>query len=200
MPNILQLKIQLQGVTKPPIWRQVEVKDNDTFYDLHNIIQGAMGWYNSHLHQFVVGHEYIGLPSPYDDFMEMTDSREVKLSQVFRRPKTKIVYEYDFGDGWQHAVTLVDTVEAEKGVIYHRLTKGKSACPPEDCGGPWGYTELRDALNNPKHPKYEDMREWMNMEEDEVFDPKTFDLVEHQEGMMSRYNIGKKTKGNDFMI
>ncbi len=59
-------------------------------------------------------------------------------------------------------------VEAENGVIYLRLTKGKSACLSEDCSGPWRYMELRDTLNNPKHPEYEDMREWMNMGEDDT--------------------------------
>lgn len=98
MPNILQLKIQLQSVTKPPIWRKVEVKDTDTFYDLHNIISGAMNWYNAHLHQFMVGHQYIGSSSPYDDYIKKLDSRKVKLSQVFRRVKTKIMYEYNIGD------------------------------------------------------------------------------------------------------
>ena len=200
MPNILQLKIQLQRITKPPIWRKVDVKDTDTFYDLHNIIQGAMGWYNAHLHQFMVGHQYIGLPSPYDDYMEMLDGRKVRLSQVFRRPKAKIVYEYDFGDGWQHVITLENIIKAEKGVTYPRLTKGKSACPPEDCGGPWGYMELRETLNNPKHPDYNDLRDWMEMEEDEVFDPKYFDLEEHQSDMMTQYKRGKKTKGKDLIF
>lgn len=200
MSKILQLKIQLRGVTKPPIWRKVEVSGNDTFYDLHNIIQGAMGWYNAHLHQFIVGHQYIGLPSPYDDYMEKSDARKIKLSQVFRVAKTKIIYEYDFGDSWGHLVTLEGIVDAKKGVKYPRLTKGKSACPPEDCGGCWGYEELKAAVKDPKHESYEDMREWLEIEEDEVFDPTEFDLEEQQIEMMNLYNSGKKTKGKEFMI
>jgi len=193
MSKILQLKIQLRNVTKPPIWRKVEVKATDTFYDLHNIIQGAMGWYDAHLHQFIIGGQYVGLPSPYD-FMEKKDSRKIKLSQVFKTPKSQVVYEYDFGDGWEHLITLEAIIDAEKGVTYPRLTRGKSACPPEDCGGPWGYAELRETLNNPKHSEYEEMRDWMDMEEGDVFDPTEFDLEEQHGEMVSLYNMGKKSK------
>jgi hypothetical protein len=199
MSKILQLKIQLRGVAKPPIWRKVAVSADDTFYDLHNIIQGAMGWYNAHLHQFVVGHQYIGLPSPYDD-MEKSDSRKTKLSQVFRVAKTKLIYEYDFGDSWEHLVTLEGIVDAEKGVKYPRLTKGKSACPPEDCGGCWGYEDLKEAVKDPKNESYEDLREWLELEEDDVFDPTEFDLAAQQSEMMDLYSSGKKTKGKEFMI
>ncbi|MEM6700860.1 MAG: plasmid pRiA4b ORF-3 family protein [Bacteroidota bacterium] len=197
MSNILQFKVQLLDISKPPIWRKIEVSEEETFYDLHNIIQRAMGWYNAHLHQFILEHTYIGIPHD-DDFMDMEDGRKIKLQQVFRKPKDKLIYEYDFGDGWRHQVTLEAIVAPEKGFNYPRLTKGKSACPPEDCGGPWGYTELREKLNNPKHPEYEDFREWMMMEEEEVFDPKQFDLEEHQESMLELYEMGKKSKGKEF--
>lgn len=200
MEQVLQLKIQLRGVTKPPIWRKVEVSAADTFYDLHNIIQGAMGWYNAHLHQFIVGRHYIGLPDPYDDFIEKKDSQKIKLSQVFKNLKDKITYEYDFGDGWEHLITLEAINDTEKGMTYPRLKQGKSVCPPEDCGGVWGYMDLRDALNNPKHESYEDLREWMDMEEDDVFDPKEFDLDEHQSDMMALYKSGKKSKGKEFLL
>jgi hypothetical protein len=200
MSKILQLKIQLKDVAKPPIWRKVEVSADDTFYDLHNIIQGAMGWYNAHLHQFVVGHQYIGLPSPYDDDMEKSDSRKIKLGQIFKTPKTKLFYEYDFGDSWIHLVTLEGITEVEKGVIYPRLTSGKSACPPEDCGGCWGYEDLKEAVNDPKHESYQDLRDWLELEKGEVFDPNEFDLAAHQSEMMDLYKSGKKTKGKEFMI
>lgn len=199
MPKIFQFKIQLQNINKPPIWRKVEVNANDTFYDLHNIIQGTMGWYNAHLHQFLVGYRSIGIPSPHD-FMDTEDGRKIKLSQFFKNPKDRIMYEYDFGDGWQHIVTLEATVKPEPGVTYPRLTKGKSACPPEDCGGPWAYVELRENLNNPKHPDYADLRDWMGMEEDEDFDPKAFDLEERQKKTLKQYEFGKKSQGKEYLF
>lgn len=200
MSKILQLKIQLQGVSKPPIWRKIEVSAEDTLYDLHNIIQGAMGWYNAHLHQFILGHQYFGLPNPYDDFVEMSDSRKVKIGQILKMAKSKIVYEYDFGDSWEHLVTLEAVVDAVKGTTYPRLLQGKGACPPEDCGGVWGYEELKAAVKDPKHESYEDLRDWLELEEGEVFDPTEFDLAEHQSEMMDLYKSGKKTKGKEFMI
>ncbi|MEM9847639.1 MAG: plasmid pRiA4b ORF-3 family protein [Bacteroidota bacterium] len=192
MSNILQFKVQLLDVSKPPIWRKIEVREEDTFYDLHHIIQGAMGWYNAHLHQFVLGHSFIGIPN---DFMDTEDGRKIKLKQVFQRPKQHLIYEYDFGDGWRHRITLEAIGTPEKDVNYPRLIAGKSACPPEDCGGPWGYMELREKLNDPKHPEYEDLRAWMLMEKDEVFDPKEFELAEHQGDMMELYEMGKNNKG-----
>jgi hypothetical protein len=188
MSKILKLKIQLQGVTKPPVWRKIEVSAEDTFYDLHHIIQGAMGWYNAHLHQFIADyHQYIGLPSPDDDFMEMTDSREVKIGEILKTVKSKIVYEYDFGDSWEHLITVEAISDAEKEVEYPRLLQGKGACPPEDCGGCWGYENLKEAVKDPKHESYENLRDWLELEEGEVFDPTAFDLKEHQSEMMYWY-------------
>jgi hypothetical protein len=198
MMKILQLKVQLQGVTKPPIWRKIEVEADNTLYDLHNIIQGAMGWYNAHLHQFILGNQYFSLPSPHDDFMEMSDSREVKIGQILKIAKSKIVYEYDFGDSWEHLVTLEAIVDAEKSGTYPRLMQGKGACPPEDCGGVWGYEELKEAVKDPKHDSYEGMREWLELEDDDVFDATEFDLAEQQSEMMELYKMGKKTKGKEF--
>lgn len=200
MSKILKLKVQLKGVAKPPIWRKIEVSADDTLYDLHNIIQGAMGWYNAHLHQFILGRQYFGLPSPYDDFMEMSDARKVKIGEVLRTAKSKIIYEYDFGDSWEHLVTLEDVADAEKGVKYPRLLEGKGACPPEDCGGCWGYEDLKAAVSDPNHEDYEDLREWLELEEGETFDPNAFDLAEQQGEMLDLYNSGKKTKGKEFMI
>jgi hypothetical protein len=198
MSKTLQLKIQLQGVTKPPIWRKIEVKENDTLYDLHNIIQGAMGWHNAHLHQFILGQQYFGLPSPYDDFVEMNDSRKVKIGQILKTVKSKIVYEYDFGDNWEHLVTLEAITAAEKGVKYPRLLQGKGACPPEDCSGCWGYEDLKVAVKDPKHESYKDLRDWLQLDKNEVFDPAEFDLAEQQSEMMDLYENGKKTKGKEF--
>ncbi len=168
--RIYQLKITLDG-SKPPIWRRVEVADTITLAKLHTIVQAAMGWYDSHLHQFSVGAEYYGVPHPE---MDVRDERRLKLNQALTAPQQKIRYEYDFGDSWLHDIVLEKVLDPEPGVSYPRCTAGKRACPPEDCGGVWGYAELLETISDPQHPEHEEMREWL----DEDFDPEAFDLDE----------------------
>lgn len=167
--RIYQLKLTLRG-SKPPIWRRVEVADNITLAKLHAIMQTAMGWYDSHLHQFVVGDAYYGVPHPD---MDVSDERRLKLNQALTAPKQKIFYEYDFGDSWEHEILLEKVLAPEPGVTYPRCTAGKHACPPEDCGGIWGYAELLEAISDPNHPQHEELSEWLG----EDFDPEAFDPV-----------------------
>jgi hypothetical protein len=166
---IYQLKITLRD-TKPPVWRRVQVQDC-TLGRLHDVIQTCMGWTNSHLHAFEVGGEQYSEPDP-DGMMETEDERKVKLSQVVARGFKKFAYTYDFGDNWDHTVEVEKTLEAEPGVRYPRCVDGKRACPPEDCGGPWGYADFLKAIRDPKHPEHEDMLEWAG----DGFDPEEFDV------------------------
>jgi hypothetical protein len=151
--QLYQLKITLKD-TKPPIWRRVQVADC-SLGDLHEVIQIAMGWTGSHLHQFVIKGEYYGTPAP-DDFgfgmgMEVEDEEGVLLSQIIKNDrKFKFRYEYDFGDNWQHDIEFEKVVERESKVKYPRCIEGKRACPPEDCGGPWGYGDFLEAITDPK--------------------------------------------------
>ena len=194
MSNIYQLKVQLEGATKPPIWRQLQVPQDISLYLLHCCIQGAMGWYNCHLHQFVIAGQYYGIPHPDYD-MDMKDARRVKLDSVLKNEKAHIIYEYDFGDGWMHRITLEKKLPLDAKQTYPLLVQGKGACPPEDCGGVWGYAELKETMSNPKHEEYEEMLEWMGVEE---FDPNEFDLEEHQDEMMAAYEEGIRDKGKLF--
>lgn len=166
---VYQLKITLKDV-KPPIWRRVQVKDC-TLSKLHAAIQTCMGWTNSHLHAFEIGGEQYGEPDP-DGMMETEDERKVKLSQVVVWGHKKFTYTYDFGDNWEHVIQVEKVLDAEPGVRYPRCIAGKRACPPEDCGGPWGYGDFLEAVQNPKHPEHEDMVEWIGGE----FDPEAFDI------------------------
>lgn len=181
LAKIYEVKIQLGGVNKPPIWRKVQIKSSISLAKLHQVIQGAMGWHNAHLHEFNYNGERYELPSPFgDDWSDAKDSRKYKVNSFLKDVKDRISYLYDFGDGWEHVITLEKILTADKNVKYPTIIKGKGMCPPEDCGGPWGYMEFRDAVNDPKHEQYEDFREWLGIEEDEYWDANYFDIKEQQ--------------------
>jgi hypothetical protein len=134
-----------------------------------------MGWGNCHLHHFIIGKRpdfvFIGAQGPYAD-EDLVDEDEVLISQVLPSAKTKMVYEYDFGDSWEHEVIVEKIVEAEEGVYYPRCLAGENACPPEDVGGVWGYANFLKAIEDPNHEEHETYLEWVG----EDFDPKEFDL------------------------
>ena len=168
--SIYQLKVTLKG-SKPPIWRRVQVKDNIRLGDLSVVLECVMGWDGGHLHQFIHQGQYFGAPSD-DDCGPVTDEDKVRLSDLHLRAKSKFVYEYDFGDGWMHDIVVEKTLPVEKGVDYPRCIDGKLACPPEDCGGIWGFYDMLQAMSDPKHPEHEDKKEWLG----DKFDPEAFDL------------------------
>ncbi len=161
--------------TKPPIWRRVAVPAATDLGQLHDITQIAMGWYDCHLHAFQDGPQRYEPPQP-DDFgwpsfgPEPIDERKVLIDQIFTRPKKTLHYEYDFGDGWEHSIKFEK--RADGPIPRPQLLKGKGACPPEDCGGIWGYYNLIEALADPKHPEHEDLKEWVG----DTFDPDHFDI------------------------
>ena len=171
--DIIKLKITLVG-SDPPIWRRVEMSDCSLAH-LHNIIQVAMGWEDYHLHRFEIGQRHYGIPHPTDRDMgiKVIDERKVQLSDVIAGAgkRVKFVYEYDFGDGWQHAIKLEGTGTAESGAKYPRCTAGERACPPEDVGGVWGYEEFLEAISDPEHERHEELIEWIG-----DFDPEEFSL------------------------
>jgi Plasmid pRiA4b ORF-3-like protein len=167
-----QLKITLKDA-RPPIWRRVQVASDITLGKLHQIIQVAMGWTNSHLHAFLIkGVEY-GQPMPEYDF-DVKNEQRVKLSQIVTGEKCKFLYTYDMGDNWEHEILVEKVLPAEAKMRHAVCLTGKRACPPEDCGGVWGYAEFLTAIGQPDHPEHESMLEWV----DEEFDPEYFDLDE----------------------
>jgi len=170
-----QLKITLQG-SKPPIWRRVVVMPTLTFASLHQVIQLAMGWDDCHLHEFNVNGERIGRPPAADDLMgmeaddDLRDERKVRLSQFLLQPKQKFSYTYDFGDSWEHLLVLEKILPG--AVAKPICLAGKMACPPEDCGGLYGYMRLLDVLSHPRHPEHEEMKEWCG----DNWDAEAFDV------------------------
>jgi hypothetical protein len=167
---IYQIKVTLKG-SSPPIWRRLEVSDQTTLAKLHIILQKAMGWDDSHLHQFIVGKTYYGEPSDEMGF-KTYDERRFKLAQLPLREKSKFLYEYDFGDSWEHEILIEKILPADGEKKLPVCLKGKGACPPEDIGGIWGYYEFLEAIGDPEHPEHEDMKEWFEGD----FDPAAFDL------------------------
>jgi len=169
---LFQFKVTLLEI-KPAIWRRIQVRDS-TLGDLHEYIQAAFGWENYHLHQFEIDGEQYGPPSP-DDFdfgLEMINENGVKVSELLPKSakKTRWVYEYDFGDGWRHEVLFEAFPPVDPKAKYPLCLEGKRACPPEDCGGPWGYADYLAAIADPKHEQHEEMLEWHG-----PFDPEEFD-------------------------
>ncbi len=102
----------------------------------------------------------------------IVDETKVKLADVVRGEKTKFLYTYDFGDNWQHQILVDKILPVNAAIIYPICVKGKRACPPEDCGGLWGYAKLLEILADPTHPEYEERCEWLI----EGFDPEDFDI------------------------
>lgn len=169
--RIYQVKITLQHI-KPLIWRQVQT-DDCPLDELHDIIQLSMGWDDEHLHAFEVeGEQYASFEDA--DPYEYRDSRKVRLSGLAERGCHRFIYEYDFGDSWRHIVEIEKTLPPEEKAHYPRCVAGERACPPEDCGGPYGYPYFLEAIQNPKHEEHEEMLEWVGGE----FDPEEFDLDE----------------------
>ena len=166
---VYQIKVTLRHVA-PPIWRRIEVPGDIRLGKLHRVLQIAMGWTDSHLHAYHMGGATYGTPDP--EFPNETQSeRSVRLDKVVGEGDT-LIYEYDFGDSWEHTLKVEKILPADPTTHYPRCTVGSRACPPEDCGGPPGYEQLLEVLGNPKHEEYEAMREWTCGE----FDPEVFDL------------------------
>ena len=172
---LYQFKITLLG-SEPPIWRRIQVKDC-TLDKLHENIQTAMGWTNSHLHQFEIKGERYGDPEllddGFDDF-ECEDSTTTMLSEVLPTTGKRFAfkYEYDFGDGWEHEILYEGSPSLEKGKKYPLCLEGERACPPEDVGGVWGYSDFLEAIADPKHEQHDDFVEWAGEFDPAEFDPK----------------------------
>lgn len=183
--SVYQFKITLKG-PKPAIWRRILVPETFNFYDLHHAIQDAMGWQDCHLHLFDMKNpqtnEKISIGKPLSDygFEKVISGKNVKIAEYFVNINDKAVYEYDFGDGWEHDIVLEQIMPAQANVKYPLCTAGERACPPEDCGGVWGYEELLKILadSDQDEEKYLEKSEWLYsngyhpyyFEEDE-FDP-----------------------------
>lgn len=175
--TVYQLKITLRHVT-PPIWRRLLIEPDTSLSALHEILQVSMGWTDSHLHVFRAGRLQFGQPDP--DFpADVIDERGASVRTLLPRARSKSVYEYDFGDGWEHEIVVEKILDAEPSASYPACVAGMRACPPEDCGGPGGYADLVEAIRDPDHLEHEELLEWAG----EDFDPESFDAARINAGL-----------------
>jgi hypothetical protein len=179
--SIFQIKVTLR-YSDPKIWRRILIPSDMLLSNLHEVLQIVMGWQDNHLHQFIQNKLFYG-PEWEDEEVtwgwqsSKVEYSRVKISDLLQSSKSKLDYEYDFGDSWIHHLTL------EKIIPWSELQKlpicleGELRCPPEDCGGIFGYYDLLEVLKNPQHEDYEDLKEWVG----EDFDPLHFDVDEVNE-------------------
>ena len=160
--KVLTLKVTLVD-SAPPIWRRLEVLSSMTLGNLHYTVQIAMGWTNSHLHDFHIAGRRYGRPHSDDAIYGDAPLHEdtITLSQVVKRKGSKMEYQYDFGDSWEHEILLEGIAEPEPSVYYPRCVAGEMRCPPDDCGGLYGYYDMLEILKDPEHEEYETWREWL---------------------------------------
>lgn len=176
---VYQFKIKLKDISKPPVWRRVEVPALFNFMDFNKVIQLAFGWQNAHLWNFtdrkdMFGRETLRIaePSEYDGDYDAptTDAAKVTLMEIFGSRKS-LTYVYDFGDYWIHEIIVEGVLMEERPVAF--CTEGKGATPPEDCGGVGGYEALKMSFET-NDSEVKSYREWLGMKKDETWNPADF--------------------------
>jgi len=170
--NVFSIKVSLLE-TNPLVWRKIEISESATFYDLHVALQDAMGWWDYHLFQFHIGKGKnalkIGVPDP-DFEMGCETAWEISLKEICQPGLNKIIYEYDFGDSWDHLIEIEGFYPKTKGTRYPQCLDGENTCPPEDCGGVWGFEEFKSAMFDTTHEQHDMFKKWFGKK----FDPSVF--------------------------
>ena len=178
---LYQLRIWLMD-SEPAIWRRLLVPGSVRLSVLHEIIQEAMGWSNSHLHEFAVGDTSYSDPEfeLQEDDPEVEDEAKVRLREAAPSEGDWFLYRYDFGDGWEHQIVverILPPVPKQRKIAV--CLAGARACPPEDCGGIGGYMDFLEAIRDPSHERHEELREWIGGD----FDPEAFDVNRVNHGL-----------------
>lgn len=172
--HVYQIKVTLEGV-RPAVWRRLLVPSSISLETFHDVLQIAIGWTDSHLHQFEARGQFYGVLDPELEFDAPTkDEARVRLDDILKKEKDSMRYEYDFGDSWNHKIVLEKVLAPAGGVVVPSCIGGARACPPEDCGGIWGYAEFLKVIRNPSHAEHDEMLEWAGGS----FDAEHFDARE----------------------
>lgn len=168
--SVYELRVTLIG-TVLPVGRTVQVPPAFTLHKLHSVIQAAMGWEDYHLYRFEIGDREYAKPDEYEA-LSFKDAQRALLGSEVQTGDT-FTYEYDFGDSWLHQIVVEQELSPEPDMRYPVCVKGEGACPPEDCGGIYGYAALLEKLSEPTREQHSDAVSWV----DEGFDPRVFDLA-----------------------
>ncbi|WP_254774367.1 plasmid pRiA4b ORF-3 family protein [Marinobacter sp. AC-23] len=185
--NLYQIKVSLTGA-QPPIWRRLLIEPGTTFQDLHRIIQVAMSWQASHLHLFQAedGRLVGDLAEDFDGMMNFVDESTVPVSSLLAWEGQALKYEYDFGDSWEHEITLEKILPANSSEPVPQCIKAVRQCPPEDIGGLPGFYNFLEIMEDMAHPDHIAVREWLG---GEWFDPEFVDLGEINEDLLERHAL-----------
>jgi len=178
---VFRLRVELVYVA-PPVWRLLLVPTNITLASLHDAVNEAMGWADSHLHMFMFKQRRFGdVTKPDAGELKLQDERKVLLEDVVGVGEV-LLYEYDFGDGWTHHLKVEAKLEADERFVYPLCVGGGRTCPPEDCGGPPGYEHLVAALRDPTSAAHDDLLAWVGGH----FDPEGFDVNRVNQALRGR--------------
>jgi hypothetical protein len=171
---VYQLKINLDH-TRPAIWRRILVPGNTPLGRLHDIPQVVIDWTDSHLHQFTIQGQIYGNPED-DEYGDLGTINEwnTRLKQVITKVGERFVYEYDFGDSWDHTILVEKILPPDPKMRHAVCLEGARACSPEDVSGVHGYTRFLQAIRSPKDEEHDEYLAWVGG----AFDPEAFDLVE----------------------
>ncbi|WP_205786815.1 plasmid pRiA4b ORF-3 family protein [Specibacter cremeus] len=180
-----QLKIQIDGI-RPPVWRRVEVPAETTLDELHEVIQRIFRWEDYHLHMFHDGDPRGTTYGPFDPDADHwgdppVDETTVRLVDLLSREKDRMKYEYDFGDSWEHTITLEKVLPPLPAAGLPNCGGGRGLAPQEDSGGPWGWMDILAAAEDPSHPEHVNYRDWLGLADGETVDPEEFDVDEANE-------------------
>ena len=171
-PKEVVLKVTLKDIN-PLIWRKLRLPTYATLDQLHYAIQGAFGWKNCHLHEFVMIEREM-YSSNEINIVEggHKDSRNFTVDQLISQNIHKFEYHYDFGDSWYHEVEIGNVIESPEQILIPECIDGENQCPPEDSGGHMGFEDFLEAMKNKKHERHVELREWYGGR----FDPKKFSI------------------------
>ena len=186
--SIYRLNVTLLNI-EPPISRRIELAGSTSLDQFHNILQISFGWQNCHMHQFEKDEQRYGVVDGDDPFdADTLPEAKHTLGDVLPHKGDQLLYWYDFGDDWYHEIEVEDILTPDVKTRYPRVTAGTRRCPPEDCGGPFGYENLLAVLANKKHPEHRELRGWVGT----GFNPEAFSLDDTNKQLARRRSLAAK--------